>query len=185
MSGANELVWAETIYQTRRLSEAWSQETPRELQMDVNSLTLAVISLAGFSKKIDWVSNTGEDKNIPKGYKMSFLQAIADTTAHMVAILILPGWLLNLTPLRRGYVAHGQLDKYLREIIRNENKEIEENADYQSLTARGNLLTAVLRASASEAKAHGKASITDRKQAFTEDEVLGNLFIYLLAGIIH
>ncbi|OCL05914.1 cytochrome P450 [Glonium stellatum] len=182
MSGANELVWMETLYQTRLLSEAWSQETPRELQMDVNSLTLAVISLAGFGRRVNWTSNSEQEKDIPRGYKMSFLKAINDTTANMVPILMLPGWLLNLTPLREAHVAHAQLDKYLREMIRVEKRKIGDNADYQSTTARGNLLTAVLRAATSEAQPGNKKADLGRKEAFTEDEVMGNLFIYLLAG---
>jgi hypothetical protein len=45
------------------------------------------------------------------------------------------------------------------------------------------LLTAVLRASASEAAESNKETDSkDKKQAFTEDEVMGNLFVYLLGG---
>ncbi|MCJ1347731.1 hypothetical protein MMC31_005960 [Peltigera leucophlebia] len=160
MSGANELVWNETIYQTRQLSQAWSQhETPQPLQMDVNSLTLSVISLAGF-------------------------EALHGTTHYLVAILILPGWLLNLTPLRKAHVAHMQLDKYLREMIRVGKGKIQDNADHQSSDAQGNLLNAVMRASHSEERTNMPKTpgAQCRKQAFTEDEVMGNLFIYLLAG---
>lgn len=186
MSGANELVWNETLYQTQRLSQAWSQqETPRQLQMDVNSLTLSVISLAGFGKRLDWTDTDVRDKDIPKGYKLGFLKALQDTTHYMVAILVLPGWLLNLTPLRKAHLAHMQLDKYLREMIRVEKWRIEDNADHQSSDARGNLLNAVMRASYSEEKTNIPSipGAQNRKQAFTEDEIMGNLFIYLLAGM--
>lgn len=186
MSGANELVWNETLYQTRRLSQAWlQQEPPRQLQMDVNFITLSVISLAGFGKRLHWTSNDGIDKDIPKGYKLGFLKALHDTTLYMVAILVIPGWLLNLTPLRKAHVAHMQLDKYLREMIRVEKKSIEDSADHQSSDTRGNLLTAVMRASYSEEKTNipTMSGAQNRKQAFTEDEVMGNLFIYLLAGM--
>lgn len=186
MSGANELVWNETIYQTRQLSQAWSQhETPQPLQMDVNSLTLSVISLAGFGKRLDWTGSDDTDKDIPKGYKLSFLEALHGTTHYMVAILILPGWLLNLMPLRKAHVAHTQLDKYLREMIRVEKGKIEDNADHQSSDAQGNLLNAVMRASHSEERINmpKMPGAQCRKQAFTEDEVMGNLFIYLLAGM--
>ena len=170
------------MYQTRRLCEAWSQEASRELHLDVNSLTLAVISLAAFGKPIDWTSASTENKDIPKGYKISFLEAIHGTANYIVAILLFPGWLLRLTPLRKAHVAQSQLDIYLREMIRSEKRKIEENSEHQSL-AKGNLLTAVLRASASEAKESNKeANSNTRKQAFTKDEVMGNLFVYLLGG---
>ncbi|KAI9878966.1 MAG: hypothetical protein M1830_010020 [Pleopsidium flavum] len=183
MSGANDLVWNETMSQTRLLMNSWSQHTSRELQLDVNGLTLAVISLAGFGKRLDWTSNSGDtNKSIPPGYKLSFLKAISDTTGHMIAILLLPNWLLRLTPLRKAALAHTQLDKYMREMIRAEKIKIRENKDHQSASARGNLLTSVMNASASEAAASIKAGGHIRKEAFTEDEVMGNLFIYLLAG---
>lgn len=180
-SGVNDLVWSETIYQTRRLCEAWSQETPRELQLDVNSLTLAVMSLAGFGMRVDWTSTSGT-KDIPKGYKLSFLEAIHNTATYMVFILLLPRWLLRLSPLNKADLARSQLEKYLREIIRSERKKIEIDSNHESSTAKGNLLTAVLRASASEASTNTKDIKDGRKQAFTEEEVMGNLFVFLLGG---
>lgn len=149
--------------------------------MDVNSLSLAVISLAGFGKHLDWAGRSDGDVNIPKGYKMSFLKAINDTTAFTVAILPLPAWFLNLTPMKKAATANQQLDKYMREMIRAEKFEISKNADYQNKNARGNLLTAVLKASASESARKGESGCL--KQEFTEKEVMGNLFIYFLAGM--
>ena len=180
-SGANELVWKETIAQTKKLSRNWAQESSRKLQMDVNHLTLTVISLAGFGKSIEWASTTDGDQYVPPGYQMSFLKAINDTTTYMVSILLFPGWVLNLTPFRKIHVAHSQLDKYMRAMIRTEKKALENDRDYQSSKAKGNLLTAIMRASATEAQV-GSKEYSNRKHGFTEDEVMGNLFIYLLAG---
>ncbi|KAL8898399.1 MAG: hypothetical protein Q9207_006722 [Kuettlingeria erythrocarpa] len=184
MSGANDLVWDETLKQTKILGEAWASNVPRELDMDVNALTLAVISKAGFGKQVDWMSNTQHELSLPQGHRMSFLKAISDTTTHMLAILVAPAWLLRLTPLAKAHFAHRELDTYLRELIREESARIEANKDHQSLTARGNLLTSVMRASHNEAKGgtQQNASKGERKDGFTEDEVMGNLFIYLLAG---
>ena len=166
--------------QTRLLLASWAQSSSRELQLDVNGLTLAVISLAGFGKPVEWTSNSEDQtNNIPPGYKLSFLRSINDTTKYMIAILLLPNWLMSLTPLKNAALAHSQLDKYMREMIRGEKKNISENKDHESSAARGNLLTSLMRASANEAsstKGNGK------KVAFTEDEVMGNLIIYLLAG---
>jgi cytochrome P450 len=181
MSGANKLVWTETLQQTRRLSESWSQATSRDLLKDVNSLTLAVISLAGLGRRINWTS--ASDEEIPEGYKMSFFNAMAYTTGNMISILLLPGWLLRLSPLRKAGVAYAQLEKYLREMIRAEKEHITVNKDHQSKTAKGNLLTEVLKASASEGNLDKQVpGSLQRKDAFSEDEIMGNLFVYLLAG---
>ena len=166
--------------QTRLLLASWAQSSSRELQLDVNGLTLAVISLAGFGKPVEWTSNSEDQtNNIPPGYKLSFLRAINDTTKYMIAILLLPNWLMSLTPLKNAALAHSQLDKYMREMIRGEKKNISENKDHESSAARGNLLTSLMRASADEASS---TKGSGKKVAFTEDEVMGNLFIYLLAG---
>ncbi|KAL1607608.1 hypothetical protein SLS60_002542 [Paraconiothyrium brasiliense] len=182
MSGANELVFAETASQTRRLVESWSSNPSDDLQFDVNGLTLAVISMAGFGKRLNWMSNQADSANIPPGYDLSFLRAISDTTSYMTAILLLPKWLLRLTPLKCAALAHDNLDRYMREMIRAERNHIQSDSAYESASARGNLLTSILKASAVEGTESGRTGALARKEAFTENEVMGNLFIYLLAG---
>ncbi|KAJ5139220.1 cytochrome P450 oxidoreductase [Penicillium bovifimosum] len=184
-SGVNELVWTETMRQTRNLLRKWEQESPGDLHEDVNALTLAVISLAGFGKKLD--SLTGQSQYIPSGYTLSFLKAITDTTAFMVSILVFPAWLLRVSPLAKARLAHTQLDKYLRAMIREEREALNSGGSVESRGPQGNLLQTLLKSSyevAQETKQGEKEACfgASRKHAFTESEVLGNLFIYLLAG---
>lgn len=187
-AGANVLVWDETIYQTRLLISSWSRQASPELQRDINALTLAVISFAGYGKRLEWTSSaasTETSKEIPPGYEMTFLKAIHETINHIVAILLLPKWAMRLTPhLREAAVAHTQFDKYMREIIRSEKQRLTQSENYESKAARGNLLTSVLRASALEGASNGKAADDEegKKRAFTEDEVMGNVSVFLMAG---
>ncbi|KAH7113723.1 cytochrome P450 [Dendryphion nanum] len=177
-SGANDLVWNEASDQARALMESWSQEnTTRDLSLDINRLTLAVIAYTGFGKRLDFKAEVSDLRNkIPPGYKMSLHNALHLVTTFMVKILLIPKWIMRMTSMKEIAVAHGELEKYMREMIRTETANLSKDSEYQSADAKGNLLTSVLRASAFEAKAAG------RKQAFSEDEVLGNLFLYLLAG---
>ncbi|KAI1267672.1 putative cytochrome P450 oxidoreductase [Xylariaceae sp. FL1019] len=177
-SGANDLVWNEASDQARSLMESWSHKhTTRDLSLDINRLTLAVIAYTGFGKKLDFKAEVSDlHSKIPPGYNMSLHHALHLVTTFMVKILLIPRWLMRMTPMREIAVAHGELEKYMREMIRMETASLSKDSDYESADAKGNLLTSVLRASALEAKAAG------RKQAFSEDEVLGNLFLYLLAG---
>lgn len=180
LSGVNDLVWRETISQTKLLMKSWSEQLSQTLQLDVAGVTLAVISLAGFGKRLEWSSNSIDPKNnVPPGYKLSFLRAMTGTTTNLVAILLLPAWLLNLTPLREAALAYSQLEKYMRDMIRSEKHNLAEKKDHESEIARGNLLTSLLRVSASEGNDESSES---RKKAFSEDEVIGNLFIFLIAG---
>lgn len=84
----------------------------------------------------------------------------------------------------RAALAHSQLDKYLRTMIRDEEKNIAASVPQESKSTRGNnLLTSLLRVSASDAAVAEKARANEeRKTAMTEDEIMGNLWIYLLAG---
>ena len=151
--------------------------------MDVNSLTLGVISRAGFGRRIEWTDSTVDSKDdVPPGHDLTFLHAINDTTKWMTPILLLPGWIMNITPWRQAHKAHQELEKYMREMIASEKEALRNDLEYQSARARGNLLTSVMKASASDARAGEKPNEPLRKESFTDEEVMGNLFIYLLAG---
>ncbi len=183
-SGANDLVWNETKLQTRRLMASWHSQTSSSVQLDINGLTLAVIAKAGFGQELEWTANSGRsEKPIPTGHTISFLEAMTSTMVYMIPVLLLPRWLMYMSPLRKAAIAHREFEKYVREMIRNEKRKISESKRYESASARGNLLTSVLQASADHAIAAAKSDdVTTRKQAFTENEVMGNLFLYLLAG---
>jgi cytochrome P450 len=180
-SGANDLVWNESKFQTSRLMSSWHKQNPSSIQRDVDSLSLAVIAKAGFGQRLDWTAHsTATEQAVPSGHKLSFTEAMNETTQHMIPVLLLPRWLMYITPLRKAAIAHGEFEKHVRGMIRAEKRNITESKGYASASARGNLLTSVLRASESEAAAAPKSG--DKKQAFSEDEVMGNLFLYLLAG---
>lgn len=185
ISGVNSLVWKETVHQTKLLTKAWAKSPPTEIQRDANALTLAVISLAGFGKQLEW-SKEDDNQTIPIGYQLTFLHALQDTLHNMVTILLYPRWVLRIIH-REAALAHSQLDRYLRDIIRDQEAKLTANINHDDKKSRGNLLTAVVRSSVMfnseqlSSKASGKSG--ERKQGFTEDETLGNLFIYLLAGL--
>lgn len=177
-------MWNETKLQTRRLTAAWHKGIVSSLQLDVNGLTLAVIAKAGFGHELEWKEELGVSANcIPPGYTISFLEAMTTTVFNMIPVLLLPRWLMYISPLRQAAIAHNEFERYVRQMIREEKRKIDESRGYESASARGNLLTSVLRASADEATKSGKPGVRNsKKQAFTETEVMGNLFLYLLAG---
>ncbi|OBR10840.1 Cytochrome P450 [Colletotrichum higginsianum IMI 349063] len=178
-SGANELVWQETARQTELLADKWEHEALENVDDAINALTLAVISFAGFGKKV--VTSQGQSRDVPAGYRISFLQALSDVTKFMLQILVFPTWFLSLTPYANAGLAKTQLEQYMKEMIRREKASIETGKDTQT-GPRGNLLQSVMLASHhnSQSAATGKDDSLGR--GFNESEVMGNLFIYLLAG---
>ncbi|KAL8826322.1 MAG: hypothetical protein Q9191_003873 [Dirinaria sp. TL-2023a] len=179
-SGANDLVWKEAARQTRQLMDSWSKQgSTRDLSLDINRLTLGVISYTGFGQRLDFTDEISDAKSAtPQGYKLSLLHVLHTVVTHMIKILLYPKWFMKMTPMAGIALAHTELEKYMRAMIKSETAKLEKDAEYQSSDARGNLLNSVLRASAKEGAGLGQG----RKHAFSEDEVLGNLFLYLLAG---
>ena len=77
--------------------ESWSQEdTTRDLSLDINRLTPAVIVYTGLGKKLDFKAELSELRNeIPTGYKMSLHHALHLVTTFKVRILLIPKYIMN------------------------------------------------------------------------------------------
>lgn len=183
-TGANSLVWNETESRTNLLVSSWRSESPPSVQSDVDGVTLAVIAKAGFGQELEWKSESGNnEKPLPVGHSLTFLEAMTKTMNYMIPVLLMPRWLMRITPLRHAAIAHGEFEHYVREMIRKEKYRISKSTDNESAAIRGNLLTSLLQASADHASVAEKPeNNVGRKRTFTEDEVLGNVFLYLLAG---
>lgn len=179
----NHLNWAETLRQAQSLSDSWGRWGSRDLHLDIYSLTLNVISCAGFGVRQDWSNDTilNHDK-VPEGHELSLLQAITTVVHYLVPILLLPRKVMLYSPLRKGAKAYLEFEEYMRTLINAERRKIDANADYENSDTKGNLLTAMLKVSVSEAKNANKGDDGSRKTTFTDDEVLGNAFMFFLAG---
>lgn len=182
-SGVNNIVWNETVMQTKSLMERWSKERPANLHEDVNALTLAVISLAAFGRKLD--SDGANAQAVPPGYKMSFLCALADTTKYILQILVFPTWVLQWSPFARAALARKELEKHMLEIIDDEKAALSERGlkDEIRLGPRGNLVQSIMKASHQCAQAAPTGKVASMGRGFSDTEVMGNLWIYLLAGM--
>jgi cytochrome P450 len=172
----NRLVWSETFRQTEFLMQAWTQRRSKELKADMYQLTLNIIAAAGFGKQLEW-----DDNDVPAGHELSFLEAMTGVVQYLVHILLLPKWLLRNSPWNAAARAHTEFEHYVRDLIAAEKEGIWKDANYNG-RAKGNLLTSVLRASAEEAASSRLLEKSSKKTYFTDDEVLGNAFIFLLAG---
>ena len=169
--------------QTRQMLGGIRNQERTDVQSQINALTLSVISLAGFGRQTDPFSpNQTTKASLHRGHRLSFSQALHETVRHMVFILLLPRWLLYCSPLRIAGLAHSELERYMRSMIRRNLQEDTENNEGMRGPAHGNLLNSILQHSAMEAAAAEKIESQKKKQAFTEEEVMGNLFVYLLAG---
>ncbi|KAI0195877.1 putative cytochrome P450 oxidoreductase [Astrocystis sublimbata] len=178
-TGVNTLVWEEATRQTSLLMDNWRKGLTESLEEDIGAMTLGVISLAGFGKQIGSVHEQAQD--VETGFEISFLTGLQTIARHILAILVFPSWFLDWTPWARASMAKRQLEMYLRAMIRRKK-----NAMGSSIKAERNasttLLDSVVEAALEEAQSQEEGDSKAKKQGLTEDEVMGNLFIYLLAG---
>jgi cytochrome P450 len=177
-TGVNDLVWRETARQTHLLMQNWTNKQTKSLADDVGAVTLGVISRAGFGKKVESFHEQSQD--IPAGYQISFLTGLEIIGRHILAILVFPTWFLDWTPWAKASLAKRQLERYLRAMIRQENTSTSAADEEES---NASLLNSIVAAAREDAKQQAKSDPKNKKKGFTEDEVMGNLFIYLLAGM--
>jgi len=131
-------------------------------------IALHVITAAGYGYPFEWESST----EIPSGHQMSFRESIHMTLDNLVTHAALPKWLLKL-PIRnfpRIAQAYNEFEKYLRELI-----DIGKREQMVKSKSANNILQALIQHS-------GETQEDIKDRVLTEDEIVGNAFIFLLAG---
>ncbi|KAL9123057.1 MAG: hypothetical protein Q9187_000384 [Circinaria calcarea] len=174
----NRLVWSETFRQTKLLASAWASNGSGDLKTDVYSLTVNVMSCAGFGQQADWT----DENAIPTGHSMSLVSSIHGVVTYLPHILLLPKWLLKRSPWKKAHQSYAEYGRYIGEFLAAEKKKLSMNSNNES-AMQGNLLTAILKSSNSNLaeKGDSRGSYHGRT-TFADEEILGNTFIFLLAG---
>jgi cytochrome P450 len=173
----NRLVWSETFRQTNLLASAWSTQASDNLKIDIYSVTLNVMVYAAFGQQSDWTDGSA---TLPPGHELSLVKAICGVVLNLPHILLLPQWLLKRSPWKHVYTAYNEFERYLHELLDAEKARIAMDDTYNS-KVKGNLLTAILKSN----KASKDESVDSKGQrtTLTDKEILGNAFMFLLAGM--
>ncbi|KAH9938044.1 cytochrome P450 [Fomitopsis serialis] len=165
----NRLVWDETMHIVKELSQvvwAGKREVPVPNVVDLTvPIALFVIGVAGFGKRMSWF----EDLNVPEGYHFTFKDALHIVSTDLRLKLFVPEWLLKLGPAKRlhnFWTAYVDLEHYMRDMI-------DRRKDSENKEERYDLFSSLL--DANEEESEGSAKLSD-------GELMGNIFIYLIAG---
>ncbi|EKM52722.1 uncharacterized protein PHACADRAFT_261326, partial [Phanerochaete carnosa HHB-10118-sp] len=165
----NKLVWEETVKIMADLFEnVWGEQKAITVENAVDitlPIALFVIGVAGFGRRMTWQ----EDSKLLPGHSMTFKEALHYVSLDVFIKLITPDCLLKLgltERMKRANLAFQELEQHMMEMIhaRRYAEKKEERYD---------LFSGLL--DASEEESDGQAKLTDR-------ELLGNIFIFLLAG---
>lgn len=191
----NHLVWNESIRQAEAMLKSWVGEDGKggikvdRVMDDTMRLSLNVISAAGFGRTMDWptaetlaastADETGyvdhskiknEDRDIDPGHEMSYTYAIHCLLDNILFQFLLPRWLLEKIPsatTRKANQAYYEWGNYMKELLLKKKEDVESGvADRET----NDILTQLV-----------KAQLVGKGQ-LNETEVLGNMFVLILAG---
>ncbi|KDQ10003.1 hypothetical protein BOTBODRAFT_36622 [Botryobasidium botryosum FD-172 SS1] len=178
----NKLVWRETSRIIEEIFAHWGSKdiVPVDHIVDITlPLALHVISAAGFGRPIPWRGDVGlgaQDGAIPVGHPMSYQEAIETVCKGIFTKLLVPSWAMGLTKRwKKVAMAFDELGKYMSEMIesrRDEGDRIKTDEDGELY--KSDLFSNLLSAS--------DAELVSEKGALSERELMGNIFVFLLAG---
>jgi cytochrome P450 len=130
-------------------------------------IALNVISAVGFGKRIDFDASASS----PIKEKMSGqAEALQIILGNLPKVVLIPRYFLNLpiSNFRRVGRAYDEVKKHLQELIDSQRKNGSSDGEHT-------ILRSLVEQSSSDAKSKNKRILQD-------DEIMGNSFIYLLAG---
>ncbi|KAG2343125.1 cytochrome P450 [Suillus weaverae] len=165
----NRLVWdATTQIMLDLFDTMWAGQEEVVVNHSVDltlPIALFVIGAAGFGRPISWK----EDAVVPLGHQLTFKDALHTVTQDLTLKFLVPKWAMGLTKrFRRMRLAFDELHRYLTEMIheRQGSQDEEDNND---------LLSSLLSANSDKNLSKGEVKLSD-------SELIGNIFIFLVAG---
>ncbi|KEF62653.1 uncharacterized protein A1O9_00626 [Exophiala aquamarina CBS 119918] len=192
----NHLVFSETIDQASDMLASWlgpdgkGNVTIDRVMDDTMRLSLYVISRAGFGRKLQWpfadaeadidvnyvdpskIQNQTDEKD--PGHSMSYTYAIHCLLDNIILQFILPRWLLQRVPLalfRKANEAYQEWGNYMKEAVGSKKKHLSrQDGKNESMDILGQLVKGQLQ------------SETSKDVHLTDSEILGNMFVLILAG---
>ncbi|KAE8142664.1 cytochrome P450 [Aspergillus pseudotamarii] len=188
------LVWEETIRQTNEMLRYWEDEHSRstspsefvltDAREDILKLTLNIICSVGYGVKLPFrpvLENSTESAEglfkdaitPPPGYRFTFRSAMEYLNKHLTSIFIANGHLPKGIPrsvlpfFKKDFDAFDDIGRYLQALVSTaETKE----------TLTPNLLDGLVRSKQKGDKEQGL------DPELMDDEILGNLFVFTIAG---
>ncbi|KAI9879026.1 MAG: hypothetical protein M1830_009825 [Pleopsidium flavum] len=179
----SKLVWLESLRQAIDMRDWWVQHGQDGINTVVDDtmiLSLHVLTCAGFGMSYHFRSAMEAPK---PGYSMTYRDALSTVLENVLIVVALPHKILSLPVLPRRLATVGraieQFKMYMIEMLEREKQLITQRAP-----GTGNLMSSLVRGSeeaqrrlTSSAKTSGEST-----EGLTDTEILGNVFLYNLAG---
>ncbi|KAH8101152.1 cytochrome P450 [Cristinia sonorae] len=166
----NKLVWDETVRIVRELVEGvWGverREVGVEHAMEVAMpLALFTIGSAGFGRRMSWT----EEFTPSSKTRLSFKDTLHYVSEGFMTKIIVPRWAVSFhKSFSQVSLAYDELKRYMYEMIEQRRTAVTKEERYD-------LLSSLLDANDNEVSPNGEPALTD-------EELLSNIYIFLIAG---
>ncbi|KAF1815462.1 cytochrome P450 [Eremomyces bilateralis CBS 781.70] len=192
----NRLVWQESIYQAAAMLTSWvgkdgkGNQTIQNAHSDTMKQTLHVISRAIFNVRCLWPGVNDNDEKaiaegamntsmVPEGHKMSYVDSMNILLHRIIPIIVFPSWFMKYSPwgyLRETQLAYTEWGKYLESMYQKKKKEriASEKGDW-GLDVMGAMIDG-------SGLIPGTPNYGKADAGLSESEILGNAFVFALAG---
>lgn len=190
----NHLVWAESLHQAQSMVAAWidkdvqSSEPVWDVAAGAMRLSLHVISKAGFGVSLLW-PHEEEEQQVPEGHTLTYKDALSTLLENIIVVMLTPRWMLSRSPLqihKTANEAYVEWGKYMREMYAEKRDEVRTGETREGMDLMGALVKgAGITPETLEANGNAdpeKMPSPTNKQLLTDDEILGNAFVFILAG---
>ena len=190
----NHLVWRETLDQSQAMVNSWFGEdkqlskTIRTIGDDAMRLSLHIISRAGFGVRLSWPgTDDGKEKtntyssSLGEGHVMSFTNALSSLLHNIIPVIAIPTFFLKNLPFqgtKQAYTSYIEWGKYMREMFDEKKAQILAGEEGDTL----DLMIAMLKGAGVNAKDNAQHGTQPTEQTLTDEEILGNAFVFILAG---
>ncbi|KAH8168591.1 cytochrome p450 domain-containing protein [Sarocladium implicatum] len=171
----NEIVWNEALWLSTDMIEYWAAQGPVErADEDLRTLSLNVLSRAGFGKSAKFVGHTDEVASADSSANLSYKEALKTILENLIVILAIGPETLDRMArfwlpagLRKVHVAVTTFQSLMTDMYEKEK------AASSDASTDNNLMTQFVKASQTDEKSGG---------GMTEREIYGNLFAVNFAG---
>lgn len=181
----NVLVWQESLVQAESMMAGWTSKHAKvsspvwTVATEAMRLSLHVISRAGFGVGLHWPHEQSDTK-IPPGHKMSYKSALETLLHNLIVMILTPRWVLKYSPLKVHKVANQAFTEwgmYMREMYNDKRAEVKSGGSRGGMDLMGALV---------KGAGMTEESLNDSQkgpsQLLTDDEIMGNAFVFILAG---
>ena len=180
----NRLVWKETLEQTGDMLDTWitREEMIPSVAPDTMRLSLHVMSRAALGQRMAWpkpsVGETAsQNAGVTAGHTVHFTECLVFLLKNILYLMIFPHWILKNSPrktMRETYSAYREFGLYMQEIV-DSKRSTKSNFTTNNSTATDLISQLAKQDSSSTNERHSSSALTD-------SEVIGNLFVFIIAG---